>query len=459
MTFTSLTPLSRSSSSRPAWGQLLGLLALGLTLLLGACSTDVSGIGVGLPGADATTGAYLIDTLTVRTSTVLRDSVVTSGTSSLLVGRYTDPLLGTVQAKSYFRLGPGAGGTLVPDAAFVYDSLVLTLSPSSGSTAYRYGDTTKTQTLVSVYRMNTPVPTNKVCYASAKLTPLGSLGDAPLNRRTPVRRASPVLGTLRVRLADTLGTRLLTAGKLGRLQTADQLLNYLPGLAISSASTDDAALLTFDATSANTALVLYYHDPANSTVALSSPFTVSTGGARCYQVDVDRSKGAIGNQLPTQSLQAVSASLTGERTVIEGALGLQTKVEIPYIRDLTQFGQHLTLTSAQLVAEVPAATLTPYVPAVASIQPSLTNLRNQPIAAYGTTVDYKVGTSATTTLDQGSYTFSVLGYLNGVLAGTTPNNGLLLASATPALPTRVVLASQRGQLSKLQLRVYVISTN
>ena len=44
------------------------------------------------------------DTLTVDASIVLLDSIVTSNTDNILVGRYTDPTLGLVEASSYFQI-------------------------------------------------------------------------------------------------------------------------------------------------------------------------------------------------------------------------------------------------------------------------------------------------------------------------------------------------------------------
>lgn len=448
----------RSSSPRPAWSRLLAALtlALALGLGLGACTNELTSIGVGLPGANANTGAYLVDTLTVRSSTVLRDSVVTSNSASLLVGTYTDPLLGTLTAKSYLTVG--LTDNFVPDGTFAYDSLVLTLPPTSGSTAYRYGDTTKTQTLVSVYKLLTPLPTTKVIFSSPKLSPLGGYNPVALNQRTPMRRASPMLGTLRIRLADSLGRRLMLAGQQGRIRTAEQLQALVPGLVLASDQTN-AAMLTFTANSSSTALTLYYHDPASPTTALSTAFLASSGTAHCFQVQ--RGTDAAIRNLPTTPLLLVPAAQTGEQTIVEGALGLQTKLEFPYLADLKQYGQNLVITSAQLTAEVPPSTLTPYLPAPPSLQPYVSNGLNQPTATYGSPVTYNGNAvSSTTTLTQGQYSFPVLTYIQAVLANNGLNNGLLLApSGTPELPTRVILASQRGQTSKLRLQVYIISTN
>ena len=100
MTSGNLTPVLRNSKAlaspgrRRAWLRLPCALLLGLALLAAGCQKDPSSIGVGLPSAQANTGAYLIDTLTIRASTVLRDSVVTSGSDYLLAGRYTRPPAG-----------------------------------------------------------------------------------------------------------------------------------------------------------------------------------------------------------------------------------------------------------------------------------------------------------------------------------------------------------------------------
>ena len=51
-------------------------------------------------------GVLFTDTLTVDASTVLLDSILTSNTTSLLVGRTTDPSLGLVEANSYFHIVP-----------------------------------------------------------------------------------------------------------------------------------------------------------------------------------------------------------------------------------------------------------------------------------------------------------------------------------------------------------------
>ena len=114
---------------------------------------------------------------------------------------------------------------------------------------------------------------------------------------------------------------------------------------------------------------------------------------------------------------------------------------------------------AALLAEVPSSTLMPYVPAPpSSLELRLSNISNQPISdkAY-TGADYHYGISAITGLAQGSYTWTLTEYVQGVLNNTISNNGFLVRSPEVDQPTRVALASPRSPLNKMQLRIYLIS--
>jgi hypothetical protein len=80
---------------------LLASFILSFCLFLTACE-DPQEIGSEVFVQDI--GVLYTDTLTVDASTILLDSIVTSNTANLLVGRYTDPTLGLVEASSYFHI-------------------------------------------------------------------------------------------------------------------------------------------------------------------------------------------------------------------------------------------------------------------------------------------------------------------------------------------------------------------
>jgi hypothetical protein len=454
--------------AQAGWCRLV--LGLGLLLLAAACSSTPGDIGVGLPGADANTGAYLVDTLTIRASTVLRDSIVTSGSNLLVVGRYRDPQLGVITAKSYVTMG--LGGTFTPDQAQVYDSLVLVLKPLAVSTTNpnaRYGDTTKTQSLVEVRRLNSFAPSTQFGFASPKLTPMsGRVQGNAVNEREIKRRARPTLTTLRVRLASDFGTELLNAGKARRLTSQEQLDALYPGLALLPGATDEAALVQFSANSDAAALILYYHDPADPSTPINHSFGLSTG-RHFYQAEADRSAIA-GLGALTTSLQQVNSALTTQQTYIQGVLGLQTKIEFPYLTNLRSFGRNIIITSAVMTAQIPDNTsglktnMAP--PAVLNLyttnqnnQPSVTPIQSANVLTGSSAINYNPAVINLAGVNQAGYEWSVLSYCQAVINGQTPNNGLLLNTATPATPERVVLGGPNRANNRLQLRLYLISNN
>jgi hypothetical protein len=442
------------ATSRPlaaGWGRLL--LGLSLLLVAASCSTSPANIGIGLPSVDASTGAYLIDTLTLRASTVLRDSVVTSTSSSLLVGRYQDPQLGPIKATSYTTLS--LNGAFQPLQTLIADSVVLVLPTDT----YRYGDTTKTQTLVDVRELNSFLPTTSFGFASPKLTPMASrVSTTSLNLTAPTpRRARKTLGTLRLRLSNAYRDRLMSDGKNGLLTTQEQLDRKYPGLALLPDAADAASLVRLNvaANGGTAGVILYYHDPTDVATALSYTFGINSA-RHFYQVEAPQ----LGTPLSTlTSLGQIDAARTGQQTYIEGLLGLQTKIEIPYLFDLRNFGQNLVITNANITAEVPATTLTntQALAPPAQLTVSSTNQRNQQGRTLFASPQYNPTVTNRDGITQAGYTWSVLTYCQDVLANRIPNDGMLLNNSAQTSPERVVLGGPKRTTNRLQLRLYLIS--
>lgn len=427
---------------------LLALLLLASILLLGAagCSTTPGNIGVGLPSVDTTTGAFLVDTLTLRASTVLRDSVITSNSQYLLAGRYTDPQLGTIKASSYTTLGLGTA--FLPASTQIADSVVLVLPTD----AYRYGDTTKTQTLLEIHELSAFIPLTKFGFASPSLTSIAGNVSPTLLNNPVVRRARGNLGSLRLRLNMSFGQRLMNDAKSGRFTTQDQLDARYPGLALLPGTSDDAALLRFNASAAS--LILYYHDPADLTTALNYSFTLNR---HFYQAEAVRS-GPLA-ALTTTNRQ-LDAAKTGQQTYIEGLLGLQTKIEIPYLFDLRNYGQNLVITNAQMIVEAPANTLlNRNLPPPASLSVSTTDVNNRIGTTFVTSAPYSPTITTVDNRTQGGYSWPMLNYVQNVLNNSIVNGGILLNTATPTQPDRVILGGPRNTTNKIKLRLYLISHN
>ena len=78
------------------------IAVLGITLLLASCD-DTNEVGLELEDGNLT--AFYTDTVTVSVSTVLLDSIATSGTGTMLVGQYEDAIVGKTTASTFFEIG------------------------------------------------------------------------------------------------------------------------------------------------------------------------------------------------------------------------------------------------------------------------------------------------------------------------------------------------------------------
>ncbi|GGE95336.1 DUF4270 family protein [Hymenobacter cavernae] len=423
-----------------------------LAALATACS-DPGSIGNDLPVSTDKVGLTYVDTFTVRTATVLLDSIPSSTSTNLLVGRYVDPRLGTVEARAFTQVG--LGSAFVPSATSSFDSLVITLRAD----AYRYGDTTRTQHLL-VQRLEENF-VDKTYYTSDALryndTPLGQIGTSRAKEYT--FRARPGARTFRIRLNDDLGKELFQLGQTQQLNSEDDLQRRFKGLVLSPGASDNAALLRLLATDNASALNLYYHEAAAPADALVRSFTLTVGNRHFYRLRADRRASLLAPL--TKSYQALSSTNTAAETYIQAGLGLYTRVDIPYLTDLRELGGTFAIISAELTMESVQGTESPYLAPPARITVGLTDAANRRGSTLSTadptvpvTGTYQRLISTRTGLEQGRYTFQLTTYAQALLNRTFTNNGLLLSPTTTDDVARVVLGASRNSTNPLQFRVY-----
>ncbi|MCB2409916.1 DUF4270 family protein [Hymenobacter lucidus] len=423
-----------------AWALLLALLSI-----MPACTEVEETVGEALPSPSTELNATYTDTITVRTSTVLTDSVPSSATNYLLAGRYLDSPLGTLVARSYVQVG--LSGAFTPDPALRYDSLVLAVTAD----AYRYGDTTRTQQL-EVHRQTQTFQATKTYFTADAL----SYDDAVLGRRS--FRAGAHTDSLRIRLDNALGQELWQAGQNGQLTTYDEVKARLKGLVLAPGSADNAALMRWSAAAGATHLYMYYHDPAAPTEALVYAFPVAGDYPHFFQLSTDRTGTALASLSNTR--QGISSAATQEEVFIQAGLGLKTKLEFPYLAQLKELGGIIIINSAQLSLETITSANNRFLPPPAALYPRLTNRANQNgsyfLTSAGTivTLPYQKSTSARTGLEQGSYVLGMTTYVQDVLRGTLVNDGILLGTETTGSTERTLLGSARNTAHPLRLRLY-----
>lgn len=79
------------------------LLCISL-LFLGSCEDESNTYEVGSSWMDADSKIVMIDTLTMKMSTIMMDSVITSGKSVMMIGNIKDQTFGQVSSSSLLNL-------------------------------------------------------------------------------------------------------------------------------------------------------------------------------------------------------------------------------------------------------------------------------------------------------------------------------------------------------------------
>ena len=93
------------------------------SLFFNACQKNPAEFTLGEEFIESQTELALIDTFSVSLSTVILDTVVTSGTGNLLIGNYRDEVFGKITSHGYFQIGIPSAMSVENDD--VYDSLKL----------------------------------------------------------------------------------------------------------------------------------------------------------------------------------------------------------------------------------------------------------------------------------------------------------------------------------------------
>lgn len=312
---------------------ILGFLALFLGF--SSCYDDSGTYGDKL--VDSVFRNISIDSSTVVVTSVLIDSLETSGKLVALAGRFKHPLWGSVLATSYIAYERPSYGT-DPDDAVVMDSLILSLS-YSGSFV---GDTTVAQT-ISIYRLEEKVVLNENGY----LYNTNRVAYAPVPLATYTFRPRPGSGEkLEIRLPDALGRDLLTRfHQQDESVSTDRFEDYFKGIAIVPALPGGESLLTFAVGDSSATLSLRYHLADELSTSEELYFSPNTE-TQFNHIDHDRG-GTYLEPYPARKVEIPSAGL-GDRGFLFGGLGWYVRLEFPYLSNLMQHGTQVEVEQAQL---------------------------------------------------------------------------------------------------------------
>jgi hypothetical protein len=423
-----------------------------------SCSKPVINFGNNF-SSDNSTNVVTVDTFGIRVSTVFLDSFPTSGTGTMLIGRYQDPFIGTVSSRSYSEIiYPNPLPTLTPLS--VYDSIQLIFRLNKSF----YGDTTKVQRyLVSQLTSVLNYPFIQTAFFNLDSIPADPtvLGSADVQINPTADYTSQKTGdSIKITLPNTQGEQLfgLLFNQSDTVKDAATFRGFFKGLTIYPDPTTPGGIFGFKD---SLFVRLYYHEPGVITQLKFVDFPYVNKSNQFNRITFDRTGTPIQN-LNEQNPELVS-TVTGNASYLQPATCLYVKLLFPTIANLLQYQDYLAVLKAELTIKPVEGTYSP----IYSLPPQL-NLANTTQAnTIGTTIsagtgnlviDYLYGANT-------AYTYDITTYIQQtILAGvqSNANNGILLTVPSPAYNTtfnRVIVGDQFSPLkvNQISLNIYYAS--
>lgn len=278
------------------------------------------------------------DTCTVRLSTVRIDSMATSGKEVALVGRFSHPITGVMEATSYISY---LNTYFSPTEAITYrfDSLTLELDHTG---AY-WGDTLSILNL-RIHELLAPVELDDdgYCYNVNSL-PYNPeiLASASLRFSTGSKKK------IEIRLPDEMGRKwfdkLIDINDTD-LREEEKFKHFFPGLAFVS-DQNSQLISSFSIHDSSMAINLYYRELTD--FASESRLSFSPSSTLHYN--------RMNHQKENTPLAGFDyekeqrSDLTDNLAFVSGLPGYYTKIEIPYLNDLMENGEKIVISSASLL--------------------------------------------------------------------------------------------------------------
>lgn len=278
----------------------------------------------------------LIDTLSVKSGTYRLDSVFTSGTNRCLLGTYYDSIFGSMSSHSYMEFNIVANTVLSDED--VYDSIQLLLKYDG----YYYGDTNVYQT-INIYRLKEDLVSTR---SSGKYSYDDDFNTYPNKLGTKTFKPSPQSNVLPVSLDKSFGNDMFDYIK----KYPDSVYNYayllkdFHGIKMESDTAKYGAVVGFKVYNSAvsdqadepvaTILRIYYHTKSNFTETKWFDLAVFDVASQYNRLQYSNTKG---NSLKINKKSLLDSQFSADLTYLQSGTGIVNKLEIPNIKELTEY--------------------------------------------------------------------------------------------------------------------------
>jgi hypothetical protein len=417
-------------------------------LLIGSC-TKTNEFTIGKDFVESRTRLQVIDTFRVDLSTVLLDSVITSSSKMAYVGRYEDTIFGSIKCESYFDLAYESFAEI--DAKAIYDSSAFILQYTDNN----FGDTTSLMS-IGIHRLTE----NIVPYDKSYLFNTSKFAYEPLAIGSvsfyPQPHSSDTAVSVRV---NAFGAELynLIKDKDEKVSTEGWFKDYIKGFVLTSGTTDNKALIGFNAGQEYLVLKIYYH--INKEEPEKKEITINLGEAahQFNNVKFDFTNTPLynikmeGNEVPSTE--------TGNLVFMQGMIGLFPKLKFSSLESILASENWKILKAELIVEPVPHSYEVFSLPDSLYIfksdkenkRSTLYNSESKPMIAFFES-DYYLH-------ENNRYTYDITSFINHELSDAYINSydGLMIGLNDAKLSSSFERLLVEGKHPPVKLRLYYLS--
>lgn len=426
------------------------------TIYFSSC-TKINDFKIGEDFIESQTNLKIIDTFSVDISTILLDSIQTTGSGLALVGNYKDDVFGALNCMSYFEVAYPSFPDLEDKA--VFDSAVFVLDYSG----YYLGDTTKPFT-ISIHQVEEEIilDDNGYLYNVSKFdyspNALGSKTFLP----TPYSKEDTVVNIP----VNELGEEIFNLVKDNNvvISSDDLFADYIKGFVITSDNPGNNAVLGFTADASNLLFKIYYHndkethdkdDEEEISITMGES---SRGSYQFNHIDYD----FTGTYLEKfdQYNEKFGSNELGNKAYLQGLIGLMPRIQFPTLQGIF-LNERWKILKAELVIE-PVKNSYDLIDLPADLYLYSTDIEN----SLGTALKDGSGTAISSTLvtddlynEDTRYTFDITSYIINELSDSYVNykNSFLIGLQSGKISTTVDRLLIDTKRSSKKLRLYYLS--
>lgn len=424
------------------------IILLIAVVLVVSCQDEASLIGENFFKEEAFSSSF-VDTISLKVSTVVYDSLPSNNSGRLLVGRYVDPFAGVIESMSLLEPGLGEDSYFLDPATTSYDSILLVLFHDG----YSYFVTEEERQTVEVRRLNRQMELREddLLYTSSVEVHDEILNSTAIGQQT-FKSDLEEGDQIEIPLDDGLGLEIYkrSTEEDDDLFTSEEFKEYFKGLII-QANEDGKGFSGF---SDSSELRLYYSD--HTTLPITSQYLSFPISGNLYYNSILHNSSESQFVLLKTLDEPVPTEDTDNEGAIIGGVGFGVRIEMPYLRNLLFENEEFLISSAVLKIPVSDDSYGESTPLPDVLQVLYVGDNNEELATLNT---------GSLTLDavysrDTYYEVDVLSFINSQLSIQEFNeNALLLRLPDDQINRSVSRAIISDQANGMELKIYTISTN